>query len=69
MKIYLTCPKCLNNYDIDTISIELDKTGKLIFNPEPVCPKCGYTEEPIISDSSLEKIDDLVFSNKIKIRK
>jgi len=69
MKINFTCPKCLNNYDIDTISIELDKTGKLIFNPEPVCHKCGYTEEPVISDSSLEKIDDLVFSNKIKIRK
>jgi len=69
MKINFTCPKCLNNYYIDTISIELDKTGKLIFNPDPLCSKCGYTEEPIISDSSLEKIDDLVFSNKIKIRK
>ncbi|MCJ7449192.1 MAG: hypothetical protein MUO72_16065 [Bacteroidales bacterium] len=69
MKIYLTCPRCLTNYDIETIRIELDKTGELIFNPEPVCPKCSYTGEPIISDSSLEKIDDLVFSNKIKVRK
>jgi hypothetical protein len=69
MKIYLTCFKCLTNYDIETISIELDKTGELIFNPKPVCPKCSYTGEPIISDASMEKIDNLVFSGKIKTRK
>jgi len=69
MKIILACPKCPTTYILYPDSIELDHSGELIFNPPPVCPRCGYTGEPIISDESMEKIDDLVFSGKIKSRK
>jgi len=69
MEIILACPKCPTTYILYTDSIELDITGELIFDPEPVCPKCGYNGEPIISDESMEKIDDLVFSGQIRSRK
>jgi C4-type Zn-finger protein len=69
MDLILVCPKCPTTYILYTDTIELDFTGELIFNPAPVCPKCGYTGEPIICDESMEKIDDLVFSGKIKSRK
>jgi len=69
MEIILACPKCPTTYILYTDNIELDITGELIFDPEPVCPKCGYTGEPIISDESMEKIDDLVFSGQIRSRK
>ena len=69
MEVILACPKCPATYILYTESIELDETGELIFTPGPFCPRCGYTGEPIISSESMEKIDDLVFSNQIKIRK
>jgi C4-type Zn-finger protein len=69
MDLILVCPKCSTTYTLYTESIELDHSGELIFNPPPVCPKCGYTGEPIITDESMEKIDDLVFSGIIKSRK
>jgi C4-type Zn-finger protein len=69
MDVMLACPKCSTGYFLYSEKIELDHTGELIFTPEPICPNCGYTGEPIISDESMEKIDDLVFSGKIKSRK
>ena len=69
MEVVVACPKCPTAYILYPESIELDETGELIFTPGPVCPGCGYTGEPIISDESMEKLDDLVFSNQIKIRK
>ena len=69
MDIVLICPKCPTLYVLYTDKIELDISGELIFSPEPVCPKCGYAGEPIISDDSMEKLDDMVFSGKIKSRK
>jgi C4-type Zn-finger protein len=69
MEVILVCPKCTATHILYTENIELDTSGELIFTPAPICPKCGYTGEPIITDRSMEKLDDLVFSGKIKSKK
>jgi rubredoxin len=69
MKIQFACANCLNVFDVDMLDIKLDKTGELVFSPLPECPECGATEEVVLSNYGLEQIDDLVFSNKIKIIK
>jgi len=66
MKINFMCENCLNIYDVDMKSIQFDKTRELIFTPEPECPRCGATEEVVLSNYGLEQIDHLIFSNQIK---
>jgi hypothetical protein len=66
MKINFMCENCLNIYDVDMKSIQFDKTRELVFTPEPECPRCGATEEVVLSNFGLEQIDHLIFSNQIK---
>ena len=64
--IYFECENCLNSFSVNMKSINFDSTRELIFNPEPECPRCGATQEIVLSDYGLEQIDHLIFSNKIK---
>lgn len=64
--IYFECLNCLNSFTVDMKSIQFDSTRELVFTPEPECPRCGATEEIVLSDYGLEQIDNMIFSNKIK---
>lgn len=65
-EIFFECSNCLNSFSIKMQSINFDSSRELIFNPEPVCPRCGAIEEIVLSDYGLEQIDNMIFSNKIK---
>lgn len=69
MKIGFMCTNCLNVYDVEITNIMFDKTRELVFTPEPECPRCGATEEVVLTDHGLEQIDHLIFANKIKTMK
>ena len=68
LKINFACSNCLNIFDIEMEDIHFDKQRELHFTPEPGCPRCGATEEVVLSNYGLEQIDDLIFSNRIKTR-
>jgi len=65
MKINFACANCLNVFDVDMITIEMDKTGELVFNPIPECDFCGATEEVVLSNFGLQQIDLMLAHNKI----
>lgn len=68
LKINFACSNCLNIFDIEMEDIHFDKQRELHFTPEPECPRCGATDEVVLSDYGLEQIDGLIFSNQIKTR-
>jgi len=65
MKINFACANCLNVFDVDMITIEMDKTGELVFNPIPECDFCGATEEVVLSNFGLQQIDIMLAHHKI----
>jgi hypothetical protein len=69
IKINFACSNCLNIFDLDALDIHFDKEMELHFTPEPECPRCGATEEVVLSNYGLEQIDDMMFSNKIRTKK
>jgi len=60
------CLNCLEIFDKDLKNIQFDKTRELVFTPEPECPRCGATQEVVLTDHGLEQIDHMIFKNQIK---
>jgi hypothetical protein len=64
--VEFSCANCLNIFTFVYIDIYLKASGDIEFVPEPTCPRCGATEELVFSDYGQEKIEDLLFSGKIR---
>ena len=64
--VEFSCRNCLNLFSFEYSKICLDKHDDIQFTPKPACPRCGATEELIFTDYGQEKIEDMLFSNKIK---
>ena len=67
--IEFACRNCLNMFTFAFTDVYLDKVRELHFTPEPECPRCGSTEDLVFSNYGQEQIDDMIFSNKILVKK
>ncbi len=63
--IEFLCRNCLNMFTFEYISVCF-KSNDLDFRPEPICPRCGATEELTFSNSGQEQIENMIFRNQIK---
>lgn len=64
--IEFSCGNCLNIFTFAYSDIYLKKNGDIEFIPEPDCPRCGATDELMFTDYGQEKIEDMLFSGKIR---
>ena len=60
------CSNCLNSFTFVYNDIFLNKSGDIEFVPEPACPRCGSTVDLVFSNFGQEKIEDMLFSGKIR---
>lgn len=64
--VEFSCENCLNVFKFVYTDIYLNKSGDIVFEPEPTCPHCGSRDDIFFTDYSQEKIEDMLFSGKIR---
>ena len=65
-KVEFECNNCLKTFNFTYKDIFLNGSGDIQFDPEPSCPRCGSTVDIVFSDYGQEKIEDMLFSGKIR---
>lgn len=60
------CRNCLNVFTFGYEDICINKSGDLEFTPGLGCPRCGPTQEIVLSNFGQEKIEGMLFRGQIK---
>ncbi len=50
MRVNLNCGSCKTNYDFEIGEPSLDDNMKLVFEHKSVCPKCGVSDNDLLSE-------------------
>ena len=50
MEVNLNCGVCRTNYDYEIGEPSMDDNMRLVFEHEPVCPKCGAKGKELLSE-------------------
>lgn len=58
MEVNLNCGACRTNYDYEIGTPSMDKDMRLVFEHEPVCPKCGAKGKELLSELGQSQMTD-----------
>jgi rubredoxin len=50
MIVNFNCGKCRFNYNYEVGKPDMDKNYKLVFEKNPICPKCGVEGKELLSE-------------------
>lgn len=50
MIVNFKCGKCKANYNFEVGKPDIDKKYKLVFEKNPICPKCGAVGKELLSE-------------------
>ena len=50
MEVNFNCGSCKINYDFEVGEPSMDDGGNLLFEKNPICPKCGIQGKELLSE-------------------
>ena len=58
MEVNLKCGSCKTNYDFEVGEPSTDENMRLVFEHNPVCPKCGAIDKELLSELGQSQMTD-----------
>ena len=58
MEVNLNCGICKANYNYEVGEPSIDDNMRLVFDYEPVCPKCGVKGQELLSEQGQSQMTD-----------